>query len=144
MSVLWFDGLLTQVRDAGIYFLPEDDLDELCEAAAVNEFRCVRVHLGACADGAALLATVARELHLPDWAGRGFDALGDALGELRSHDTRGLVVVLERSAALRQASPDVLKALAEALQAASGQWAERGAPLWAFIVVPEAEFDALG
>lgn len=143
MSVLWFDGLLTQVRDAGVYFLPEDDLDELREAAAINEFRCAEVDLADITDKAALLARVTRDLHLPDWAARNFDALADALGELRTHDTRGLVVVLENSATLRRAATADAKTLAEVLQAASSEWAERGAPLWAFFAITEAEFDAL-
>jgi hypothetical protein len=38
MTITWFDGLLLQRQDAGIYFLPASDIDELVEAAAVNRF----------------------------------------------------------------------------------------------------------
>ena len=50
MGVLWFDGLLTRLDDAGVYFLPEPDLDELLEAAAINRFPLLRVNLAGCRD----------------------------------------------------------------------------------------------
>lgn len=143
MSVLWFDGLLAQVRDAGVYFLPEDDIAELREAAAVNCFRCVRVDLRGCRDKQEFLARMADALHLPGHFGHNWDALADALGEMRAHDTKGLVVLLEHSASLRSEAIAVFKTAMEVLQAASGEWAERGTPLWTFVALPEVEFDAL-
>ena len=56
MSVLWFDGLLAQSAEAGVYFLPDADVDELLEAAAVNTFPCVRVNLRGCEARADLMA----------------------------------------------------------------------------------------
>ena len=143
MSVLWFDGLLAQVRDAGVYFLPEDDIAELREAAAVNCFRCVRVDLQGCHDKSGLLVCLADALHLPAHFGQNWDALADALGDMRAHDTKGLVIVLEHSEGLRRDAVAVFKMAMEVLQAASSEWAERGTPLWTFVALPETEFDAL-
>ena len=143
MSVLWFDGLLTQVGDAGVYFLPAPDVEELLEAAAVNCFPCLRVNLRDCADKPDLLVRIAGALDFPSYTGRNWDALADALGELRTADTCGLVLLLEHSETLRtQATPDFNTAM-EVLQAASAEWAGKKIPLWTFIVLGEAEFDAL-
>ena len=142
MGVLWFDGLLAQVSDAGVYFLPEADLDELLEAAAVNDFPCLRVNLRDCVAPADLLLRVAGALQFPppaDLAG-----LASALGVLRTPGTPGLVLLLEHSEALRARAVDDFKSAIEALQAASLEWAGMKLPLWTFVALDDAEFDALG
>ena len=141
MSVLWFDGLLTQLRDAGVYFLPEADIDELLEAAAVNRFPCLRVNLRDCVASPDLLLRVAGALQFPpptDFAG-----LAAALRVLRTPGTPGLVLLLEHSDALRAQSTDAFKAAMEVLQAAALEWAREKVPLWSFIALSEREFDAL-
>jgi RNAse (barnase) inhibitor barstar len=142
-GVLWFDGLLARVNDAGVYFLPAPDVEELLEAAAVNRFPCLRVNLRGCADKADLLVRIAGALQFPSYTGRNWDALADALGELRTPDTRGLVLVLEHSETLRAQATAEFKTAMEVLQAASAEWAGKQIPLWTFIVLSEAEFDAL-
>jgi len=122
MAVLWFDGLLTRLEDAGVYFLPEADLDELLEAAAVNRFVLSRVNLAGCRD-------------LPDLLLR--------IGLDRMPDAPGGVLLLEHSDDLRRAAPTEFKAAMEMLQAASQQWVASGRPLWTFIALADDEFDAL-
>lgn len=142
MGVLWFDGLLAQVSDAGVYFLPEADLDELLEAAAVNNFPCLRVNLRDCVAPADLLLRVAGALQFPppaDLAG-----LAPALRVLRTPGTPGLVLLLEHSEALRARAVQDFKAAIEALQAASLEWAGLKLPLWTFVALDDAEFEALG
>jgi len=143
MTITWFDGLLLQRQDAGIYFLPEADLDELAEAAAVNRFACLRVDLRGCEDKAALLARLAEALPLPAHFGRNWDALADALGDLRGGDVPGVVLVLEHSDALRRYATADFKRAMEVMQGACREWAGRGVPFWAFVALPDAEFDAL-
>jgi hypothetical protein len=124
MSVLWFDGLLTRLEDAGVYFLPEDDLDELLEAAAINRFPLLRVNLAGCRDQADLRLRLAFD---PD----------------RQADVPGLVLLLEHSDELRREAPAEFTAAIEGLQAASRDWAASGRPLWTFIALANDEFDAL-
>ena len=143
MSVLWFDGLLAQTADAGVYFLPDADVDELLEAAAVNTFPCLRVNLRGCHAREDLMLRLAGMLALPphrleDWA-----ALPRALAEANSAIAPGLVLLLEHSEELREQAREEFKLAMEALQAASAQWAKQQRPLWSFIVVDEATFDAL-
>lgn len=144
MSVLWFDGLLTQVNDAGVYFLPEDDIDELLEATAVNRFACLRIDLRDCADKHELLRRIADALHFPAHFGHNWDALADALGDLRRGDVPGFVLLFEHSQVLRRAATADFKAAMEVLQAACRDWADRQTPFWCFIALPDDEFDALG
>ena len=141
---VWFNGLLTQLSDAGVYFLPEADTDELREAAAVNRFACLRIDLRDCADKQSLLAQLAEVLHFPAHFGRNWDALADALGDLRRGDVPGFVLLLEHSESMRRAAPADFKTAMEVLQAACREWAERDTPFWCFIALPDAEFDALG
>jgi hypothetical protein len=144
MSVLWFDGLLTQLDDAGVYFLPEDDVDELLEAAAVNRFACLRIELRQCRDKQGLLAELARALHFPAHFGHNWDALADALGDLRRGDVPGFVLLFEHSDGLRRSATADFKTAMEVLQAACRDWAGRNTPFWCFIALSEREFDALG
>jgi RNAse (barnase) inhibitor barstar len=143
MSITWFDGLLLQRQDAGIYFLPEADVDELTEAAAINRFACLRIDLRGCDDKASLLARFQHALSLPSHFGHNWDALADALGELRSGDVPGVVLLLEHSGAVRRAATADFKHAMEVLQGACREWAGRGVPFWAFVALPDAEFEAL-
>ncbi len=142
MSVLWFDGLLARVSDAGVYFLPEADIDELLEAAAVNRFPCLRVNLRDCVTPADLLLRVAGALQFPPPAD--FAGLAAALRVLRAPGTPGLVLLLEHSEQLRGHAVDEFKGAIEVLQAASLEWARLKLPLWSFIALDEGQFDALG
>ena len=143
MSVLWFDGLLAQTADAGVYFLPDADVDELLEAAAVNTFPLVRVNLRGCHERADLMLRLAGVLALPPHRLEQWSELPRAIAEASPADTPGLVLLLEHSEALRAQARDEFKQAMEALQAASAEWARRQRPLWSFIVLDEPEFDAL-
>ena len=143
MSITWFDGLLLQRQDAGIYFLPESDLDELREAAAVNRFACLRVDLRGCDDKASLLERLATALPLPAHFGHNGDARADALGDLRGGDVPGVVLRLEHRGAMRRNAAADFKRAMEVLQGACREWALRGVPFWAFVALPDEEFEAL-
>lgn len=144
MAVLFFDGLLTHAADAGVYFLPEPDVDELLEAASVNRFPCLRVNLRDCQGDADLRLRIAGVLDMPPHVVSDWSALAQALDQQRDPATRGQVLLLEHSEKLRSEAREDFKAAMEALQAASVDWGRRGLPLWSFIVMDEDEFDALG
>jgi hypothetical protein len=143
MSVTWFDGMLANSEDAGIYFLPEPDVDELLEAAAVSRFPCLRVNLRGCEGKADLLLRLGGALEFPPHVARTWDALGAALGDMRRPGLPGQVFLLEHSEQLRADAREDFKTAMEVLQAASVEWAAHGQPLWSFIVLEESEFDAL-
>lgn len=144
MSVLWFDGLLAQTEDAGVYFLPEDDVDELLEAAAVNRFPCLRVNLRGCHARDDLLLRLAGMLALPPHVVESWADVPAAIEQGRPADAPGMVLLLEHSEELRAQATAEFKQAMESLQSASADWASRRLPLWSFIVLDEDEFDALG
>ena len=143
MSVLWFDGLLARVEDAGVYFLPEPDVEELLEAAAVNRFPVLRVNLRGCAGKPDLLLRLAGLLALPPHVVDDWNALAGAFEQLRLADAQGQVLLLEHSEDLRAHATGAFKAAMEALQTASLEWARAKAPLWSFIALSQDQFDAL-
>jgi hypothetical protein len=143
MSVLWFDGLLAQTADAGVYFLPDADVDELLEAAAVNTFPCVRVNLRGCEGREDLMLRLAGVLALPPHRLEDWTQLPHAIAEAAPAGAPGLVLLVEHSEELRARSREEFKRAMEALQASSAEWARQQRPLWSFIVLDETEFDAL-
>ena len=143
MSVLWFDGLLAQTEDAGVYFLPDSDVEELLEAASVNRFPVLRVNLRGCAGDADLRLRLSGALAVPPELVHDWPELPQALERLRLPETPGQVLLLEHSEDARAQAREDFKRAMEALQAASGEWAARGRPLWSFIVLDAATFDAL-
>jgi hypothetical protein len=143
MGILWFDGLLAQVEDAGVYFLPDADVDELLEAAAVNRFPVLRVNLRGCVGDADLRLRLSGALAVPPELVHEWAELPRALERLRHPDTPGQVLLLEHSEDSRAHGREDFKRAMEALQAASVDWAARGRPLWSFIVLDAATFDAL-
>ena len=143
MGVLWFDGLLAQADEAGVYFLPDADVEELLEAAAVNRFPLLRVNLRGCAGEADLKLRLSGALAVPPGLVSEWSELPAALERLRHEDTPGQVLLLEHSEEVRAQAREAFKQAMEALQAASSDWATRGLPLWSFIVLDEATFDAL-
>ncbi|MFT3807834.1 barstar family protein [Arenimonas sp.] len=143
MSLLWFDGLLTRHEDAGVYFLPQADIDELREAAAVNQFPCLEIDLHGVRDKGGLLQRFADALHFPSHFGFNWDAFADALADFRPGDTLGLVLLLENSGRLRREGVEDFKIAMEVLQSVSAEWAGRQRPFWSFIAMSDDEFDAL-
>ena len=143
MSVLWFDGLLAQTADAGVYFLPEADVDELLEAAAVNTFPCLRVNLRGCHGREDLMLRLAGMLALPPHRLEAWSELPRAMSEASPIGAPGIVMLLEHSEDVREHTREEFKLAMEALQASSAEWAKQDRPLWSFIVVDEATFDAL-
>ena len=143
MGLLWFDGLLQQAEEAGVYFLPDADVDELLEAAAVVRFPLLRVNLRGCQDEADLKLRLSGALAVPPGRVKEWSELPAALQALRHADTPGQVLLLEHSEEVRAHARENFKQAMEALQAASVEWAARGLPLWSFIVLDEATFDTL-
>ena len=144
MAVLWFDGLLARVADAGVYFLPDGDVDELLEAAAINRFPLLRANLAGCGNKADFLLRIAGVFDVPPHVVSSFGELAQALERLRQPEAGGQVLLLEHGEDLRAAALGDFKQGMETLQAVSAEWAARGLAFWSFVVVDEAEFDALG
>jgi len=121
--------LLERLKDparSGVYRASRDT--ELLDALREGGLSPVRLSLKGVADKAALMARLAQSLQLPEWFGANWDALEDALT-----DVRGYLVFRDQETL----PADDLGVLLDVLSGAAGYWAERGEPFFAVFIDPE-------
>lgn len=117
------DALLARGA-SGVYWLEGQATPAALRRAAADAGRAlVRASLGAARGKAALLDRLAAALALPDWFGRNWDALEEALGEA---GPGGLVLLLDGVDGLARGAPADLRALLGVLRAAARS--RRGGP----------------
>lgn len=97
-------------------------------------YECVRIDLADCDDKAALLARTAAALRFPEWFGHNWDAWFDCLTDLGWRDAAaGRVLVFERAARLRSATPEVFDTALAILEDVARVWSGRGVALRAIV-----------
>lgn len=143
MSARPLPALLVEPDEAGAFYLAASDLGPLQAVAAELGFRCVGVDLAGCVDKPELMRRVAKAFAFPDYFGHNWDALDDCLRDLAWLPGEGYVLGLEHPEALRRAAPGDFASLVSVLEEASLAWCDRGIPFWAFIALPDAEFEDL-
>jgi RNAse (barnase) inhibitor barstar len=143
MSAQPLQALLVEPDQAGTFYLTASDLGPLQLAAHDVGFLCIPLDLSGCADKAALLRAFAEAFEFPDWFGHNWDALADCLGDLEWLPAEGYVLGLRNVQSLRAADPADYATLISVLEGACEDWRERGTPFWAFIALPDEQFDAL-
>jgi Barstar (barnase inhibitor) len=90
----------------------------------------VRLRLTGVTDKAGFLDRCARDLRLPDWFGRNWDALADCLIDLSWWGRpSGYVLRIEGWEAFRTAAPEAAATAADILAEARQYWASRGTSL---------------
>lgn len=127
---------------AGVYFVTDSDLDVLHAAARDAGIQVHRVDLAGCDGKAALLVALAQALEFPGGMGGNWDALADGLsdlGWLQPAPARALLI--DEAGSLLDADQQAFDTLVEILEEACADWRETGAPFWAFLALPELEFD---
>ena len=137
-------GLLPPADEAGLYLVPVKDVGPLSRAAAALRIPCLHVDLRDCVTKADFLDRLSAALGLPARVGRNWDALADALGDLRDPGAPGLVLLLSNSERMRTGSGDEFQTAMEVLESASAEWAARGGALWVFVALPPGEYDGAG
>jgi RNAse (barnase) inhibitor barstar len=138
-----FAALLPLAAESGVYSLPAPNLAPLVDAAEALDFAVHRVRLDHCRDKAAVLERFAHALSFPDWTGRNWDALADALADLSwLDDAPGRVLVLEGSQDFRAAAQADYDTLVVLLDDAAASWREIDLPFWSFLCEHPAGDDA--
>lgn len=126
---------------AGVFFVTSDDIssleDVVCEAGLLAR----RVELRGCSDKQTLLVRMATALDIPDDRGRNWDALADALRDLSWLPAPGYVLLLDHADSLRDADEASFDTLLALLDEATAEWAAREIPFWAFLSLPEEDFE---
>ena len=126
---------------AGVYFVTPDDIAILDDIVGDAGLLARHVDLRGCIDKASLLARMAQALDIPDDRGRNWDALGDALRDLSWLTAPGYALLVDDARDLRDADEAGFDTLLSLLDEASAEWATQEIPFWAFLALPEEEFE---
>ena len=126
---------------AGVFFVTSDDIAILDDIVGDAGLLARHVELRGCADKATLLARMAGALNIPDDRGRNWDALGDALRDLSWLPAPGYALLVDDAHDLRNADEAGFDTLLALLGEASAEWATQEIPFWAFLALPEEEFE---
>ena len=104
--------------------------EDLAEMATGHGWTPIVVDLAGVAEKAGLLDRVAESARFPEYAGRNWDALQDALGDLAwLGPTDGYLVVLDGWAGFAGAAPGDAAVLESVVTRAGAEWSSRGTPL---------------
>ncbi|HSD17843.1 MAG TPA: barstar family protein [Thermomonas sp.] len=126
---------------AGVFFVTPEDIAILQALVIDAGLHACPVDLRGCTDKATLLARMAGALAMPDGRGRNWDALGDALRDLSWLPAPGYVLLVRDAHELRDADEAAFDTLVGLLDEASAEWATLGSPFWAFLALPEEDFE---
>lgn len=126
---------------AGVFFVTTEDIAILGDIVADAGLLARPLDLHGCRDKPTLLARMAQALDIPDDRGRNWDALGDALRDLSWLPAPGYALLVDDAHDLRDADEASFDTLLALLDEASAEWATHEIPFWAFLALPEEEFE---
>ncbi|MFS8136741.1 MAG: barstar family protein [Thermomonas sp.] len=141
MSESGFDLGLDDPSRAGVYFVTTDDLRTMGMAARDAGLVARSIDLRGCTTKATLLLRMSSALDTPNGSGRNWDALSDQLRDLSWLPAQGYALLFDDASTLRDADEASFDTLLDLLQEAATDWAQRRIPFWAFLALPEAEFE---
>ena len=141
MSEITFTLDLGDPMRAGVFFVTSEDIAILGDIVHDAGLLACHVDLRGCTDKATLLARMMAALDIPDERGRNWDALGDALRDLSWLPAPGYALLVGDARDLRDADEAGFDTLLALLDEASAEWATCETPFWAFLALPEAEFE---
>ena len=141
MSDSGFDLGLDDASRAGVYFVTADDIGTLDMATRDAGLLARRIDLAGCTSKAMLLLRLSTALDVPTGGGRNWDTLSDQLRDLSWLPAPGYALLFDAARELRDADETSFDTLLEILDEAVGDWAQRETPFWAFLALPEEDFE---
>lgn len=141
MSDSGFELGLDDATRAGVFFVTADDIATLDMAARDAGLLTRRVDLRACTTKATLMLRLAVALDFPAGTGRNWDAASDRLRDLAWLPAAGYALLFDAAHELRDADETAFDTLLELLEEAAADWTARDIPFWAFLALPDGEFD---
>ncbi len=102
---------------------------EVQRALEAQGIRCFVVDLRGVSDKAVLLETWASSIGAPEWVGRNWDAIEEAMRDLSWARAERYVVIVTGGGALASADPRVWRTALDILRSAVAEWDSRGMPL---------------
>ncbi|QIL20449.1 barstar family protein [Thermomonas sp. HDW16] len=136
-----FDLGLDDASRTGVYFVTADDIGTLDMASRDAGLLARRIDLRDCADKATLMLRLSTALDFPPGSGRNWDALSDRLRDLSWLPAAGYALLFDDARDLRDADETSFDTLLEILDEAVSDWSQRDVPFWAFLALPEDEFE---
>lgn len=145
MTESGFDPGLFDPSLVGVHAVPASELALLDIAARDAGLHTTEIDLHHCLGKPMLLLRMQMALEFPVGMGRNWDALSDVLRDLGWIEApKGHALLFADAADLREASPGDYETLLSILQEAVEFWTGSDTPLWAFIALPDDEFDLPG
>ncbi len=132
--------MLEDPRQAGVYFVLDEDIALLDIACGRAGLQTLRIDLQGCEDKQRLLLRLAEGLATPAGQGSNWDALSDQLRDLSWLGASGYALLLPHAAALRDADEASFETLLDILDEAAVDWQARDTPFWAFLALPDRDF----
>ena len=131
---------LDDAAQAGLFFVTEDDLTTLADAANASKLLLRIIDLSSCQDKSHLLHLLADALALPPEQGRNWDALNDQLRDLSWLPAPAYVLLFSHAEILRDADEASFDTLLDILDTVSADWQAQEVAFWAFLALPESDF----
>ena len=122
---------LKDVKEAGLYMVT-CELDDVRAATSEAGFVLFDVDLTGVHSKSEFLAAIAQKIEAPEWFGKNWDALADALSDLSWKNAPGYVLLLVHSNEnfnLLENDHDVAR---DILQTTVDFWKSQGKPFWVF------------
>lgn len=122
---------LKNVKEAGVYMV-NCKLDDVRTAANEAGFVLFDVDLTDVHSKSEFMAAIAQKIEAPEWFGKNWDALADALADLSWKNASGYVMLFVNSNTnfnLLKNDHDVAK---DILESTVGYWKTQGKPFWVF------------
>lgn len=122
---------LKDVKEAGFY-MATCELDDVRSAAKDAGFALFDVDLTNVHSKSEFMAAIALKIEAPEWFGKNWDALADALGDLSWKNAPGYVLLLVNSTEhfnLLKIDHDVAR---EILETTVVYWKTQNKPFWVF------------
>lgn len=144
MTDTGFDLDLDDPQQAGVFFVTPADIAPLAAALRKAGQLTRRIDLHGCTGKLDVLSRIALALDVPDASqGRGmnWDSLLDVLRDLSWLPAPGHALLFDEAIHLRNADEDSFDTLLEILEQAAEDWADAGRPFWAFLALPDDEFE---
>ncbi len=102
---------------------------DICQRLEARGIGCFVLDLRGVSDKAGLLDTWAESVEAPEWVGRNWDAMDEAMRDLSWARAERYVVIVTGGGALASAAPRVWRTALDILRSAVAEWDSRGMPL---------------
>ncbi|MBS3916292.1 MAG: barstar family protein [Sulfuritalea sp.] len=128
-----YKKILCDIKQAGVYHVPQQGMAALLSAAQAAGFAAHHVDLSSVRDKTALFKRMAAALGFPSWFGHNWDALADCLSDLAWLPANGYVLLLEHCDGFRASHADDFDTSLQVFAAAADAWRAEDIPFWVLV-----------